>query len=213
MNLPDAWDGAKRGEHPLAHADSGLAHSSPIVWGDRVFVTTAVSSRPNATFRPGLYGDGGRLGRSLAAAVIIYALDRRSGTILWQRVAVEGAPHNLRHIKSTYASATPATDGRIVVASFGSEGLHAFDVNGNFLWKVDSGRSTSAPTTFPRTSGDRRARRSSGTASSSCRSTRRRLVPAGAEGRHRRDVLEDAREELPSWGTPTVATRRRARSS
>ena len=52
----------------------------------------------------------------------------------------EGEPLNKRHIKSTYASATPATDGRIVVAWFGSQGVHAYDVNGNFRWKVDLGR-------------------------------------------------------------------------
>src|SRR5687768_18153822 len=45
-----------------------------------------------------------------------------------------------RHIKSTYANSTPATDGRIVVAWFGSQGVHAYDVNGRFLWKVDLGR-------------------------------------------------------------------------
>ena len=58
----------------------------------------------------------------------------------WERVAREGAPRNKRHIKSTYASATPATDGRIVVAWFGSQGIHAYDVNGAPLWKVDLGR-------------------------------------------------------------------------
>ena len=68
-----------------------------------------------------------------------YALDKRTGAIEWQRVAYEGPPVDTRHIKSTYASATPATDGRIVVASFGSQGVYAYDVNGNFRWKVDLG--------------------------------------------------------------------------
>ena len=71
---------------------------------------------------------------------MIYAIDKRSGKTLWERVAHEGAPIDKRHIKSTYASASPATDGRIVVAWFGSHGVHAYDVNGMFLWKVDLGR-------------------------------------------------------------------------
>ena len=71
---------------------------------------------------------------------MIYAIDKRTGKIVWERVAFEGEPIDKRHIKSTYASATPATDGRIVVAWFGSQGVYAYDVNGNFLWKVDLGR-------------------------------------------------------------------------
>ena len=62
---------------------------------------------------------------------MIDAFDKHSGKVLWERVAYEGEPVDKRHIKTTYASATPATDGRIVVASFGSQGVHAYDVNGN----------------------------------------------------------------------------------
>ncbi|MGZ7227013.1 hypothetical protein ACXWO0_11150, partial [Streptococcus pyogenes] len=64
----------------------------------------------------------------------------RSGKILWERVAHEGAPLEKRHIKSTYANSTPATDGRIVVSWFGSQGVYAYDVDGRFLWEVDLGR-------------------------------------------------------------------------
>ena len=71
---------------------------------------------------------------------MLYAIDKRTGKIRWERVAREGEPRNKRHIKSTYASATPATDGRIVVAWFGSQGIHAYDVDGEPLWKVDLGR-------------------------------------------------------------------------
>jgi len=206
MNLPDAWDGAK-GENILWRTPiPGLAHSSPIVWGDRVFVTTAVSSRPNATFRPGLYGDGDASDDRSPQRWIIYALDRRSGKILWQRVAVEGAPHNQRHIKSTYASATPATDGRIVVASFGSEGLHAFDVNGNFLWKVDVGRLDLGAYDIPTYEW--------GPASSPIiwnglviaqYDTQADSFLLALKAETGETVWKTPRQELPSWGTPTVA--------
>ncbi len=102
----------------------------PIVWGDRIFVTTAISSRPNATFRPGLYGDGDASDDRSRQRWMIYAIDKRTGKTLWERVAHEGEPLNKRHIKSTYASASPATDGRIVVAWFGSQGVYAYDLDG-----------------------------------------------------------------------------------
>ena len=64
---------------------------------------------------------------------------RRPAKMLWSRVATVGVPIDKRHIKATYANPSPATDGRIVVASFGSQGVFAYDVNGQFLWKVDPG--------------------------------------------------------------------------
>ena len=175
QQLPDRWDGAK-GENILWRTPiPGLAHSSPVVWGNRIFVTSAVSSNPNATFRPGLYGDGDASDDRSRQRWTIYAIDKRTGKIEWERVAREGPPVGKRHIKSTYASATPATDGRIVVAPFGSQGVYAYDVKGTSCGRSISGTSTSAPTTSRRSSGDRPARRSSGTVSSSCRSTRRRI--------------------------------------
>ena len=69
----------------------------------------------------------------------IYALDKRSGKILWERTAHEGVPRARRHVKATQANSTPATDGRVVVALMGSEGLFAYDVSGKLLWKQDLG--------------------------------------------------------------------------
>jgi outer membrane protein assembly factor BamB len=140
QNLPDEWDG-QTGKNVLwKTAVEGLAHSSPIVWGGRIFVTSAVSSRKDASFRPGLYGDGDASDDRSIHQWVLSAFDKRTGALLWKRVASEGVPIDKRHIKSTYASATPATDGRIVIASFGSQGIHAYDVEGAFLWKVDVGR-------------------------------------------------------------------------
>jgi outer membrane protein assembly factor BamB len=140
QNLPDRWNGTT-GENILWRTPiPGLAHSSPVVWGTRIFVTSASSSDPKATFRPGLYGDGDASADRTPHRWMIYALDKRTGKILWERAAHQGVPIDKRHIKSTYANSTPATDGRIVVAWFGSQGVHAYDVNGRFLWKVDLGR-------------------------------------------------------------------------
>ena len=118
----------------------GLGHSSPIVWGDKVFVTTAVSSLPVPEFRPGgLRGDNVSSDRTEQQWRVL-ALDRATGRILWQRTAYRGVPRGVRHLKSTFATATPATDGSRVVAMFGSEGLYCFDMDGNLLWKKDLGQ-------------------------------------------------------------------------
>ena len=117
----------------------GVAVSSPIVWGDRVFVSTAVSSDPAAGIRTGLYGDVEPAKDVSKHAWKLVALDKRTGKVLWERVAHEGIPKTKRHPKSSQASATPVTDGRRVIVSFGSEGLYAYDVDGKLLWTRDLG--------------------------------------------------------------------------
>jgi hypothetical protein len=141
QQLPDRWSG-ETGEHVLWKTPiPGLSHSSPIVWGDRLFVTSAISGRGVATLQPGRFpGDAAASEDRSRQRWMLYGLDRRTGKILWERTAHEGEPIDKRHIRSTYASATPATDGRVVVSWFGSHGVHAYTVNGDFLWKADLGR-------------------------------------------------------------------------
>jgi outer membrane protein assembly factor BamB len=139
QRLPDHWN-VERGENVLWRTPiPGLAHSSPIVWGDRIYVTSAISSVP-AIFKPGQFGDGNASEDRSRHRWMLYAIDRKTGRIAWERLAREGAPLDLRHVKSTYASTTPATDGRVVVAWFGSQGVHAFTAAGDRLWEVDLGR-------------------------------------------------------------------------
>jgi len=136
---PVSWN-ATSGQNILwSTSIDGLAVSSPIVWGDRVFVSTAVSSDPNATLRHGLYGDVEPSKDVSAHTWHLIALDRRTGKVLWDRVAHTGTPKTKRHPKSSQASPTPVTDGRHVVVSFGSEGLYAYDVDGKPLWNQDLG--------------------------------------------------------------------------
>jgi outer membrane protein assembly factor BamB len=205
QNLPDRWNG-KTGENILWRTPiPGLAHSSPVVWGGRLFVTSAISGRPNATFKPGLYGDGDASDDRSRHKWMLYAIDQRTGKIVWERVAFEGEPRNKRHIKSTYASATPATDGRVVVAWFGSQGVHAYDVNGNPLWRVDLGRLDMGAYDIPSYEW--------GPASSpiiwnglvllQCDTQADSFVLA-LDATTGKTVWKTARQELPSWGTPTV---------
>jgi outer membrane protein assembly factor BamB len=119
QGLPVSWDITARKNIRWKAAVPGLSHSSPVVWGDRIFVTTAVSTNPDATFKKGLYGAGTASDDTSVQKWTLLCLDRETGKVLWERVAYEGVPKEKRHIKSTYANATPATDGQVVIVFFG----------------------------------------------------------------------------------------------
>lgn len=205
QQLPERWNARSRENILWSTPIPGLAHSSPVVWGDRVFVTTAISSRQHATFKPGLYGDGDASDDLSKHRWVVYALDKRTGKTVWERVAFEGVPQNKRHIKSTYASASPATDGRIVVAWFGSQGVVAYDVNGTRLWSVDLGRVDMGAYDIPSFEW--------GPASSPIIwndlvllqvDTQADSFLLALDARTGKTVWKTDRDELPSWGTPTV---------
>ena len=207
QNLPDEWN-PKTGNNILWRTQiPGLAHSSPVVWGNTVFVTSAISSDPKANFRPGLYGDGDASKDRTVHRWVVYAIDKVTGKIAWERVAYQGAPIEKRHIKATYANSTPATDGRIVVAWFGSQGVYAYDVNGTFLWKVDLGRIDLGAYDIPTFEW--------GSASSpiiwndlvilQCDTQTDSFIIA-LNAKSGKTVWKTNRDEIPSWGTPTIAS-------
>lgn len=140
---PSTWNVADRTNIVWRTTIPGGGHSSPIVAGDRVFVTTAVAidgRAPNLTL-----GDSSRSGIDSAGDTgrhewRLIALDRASGKQLWSTVAHAGVPRVKRHVKASHASATPATNGDVVVALMGSEGMYAFDAaTGALRWKQDVG--------------------------------------------------------------------------
>lgn len=142
QNLPLEWNVAE-GRNLLWRAPvDGLAHSSPIVWGDRVYLTTAVA---DTTAEPALVlGDSDVAGIDPAADLVphrweILGLDKRTGALLWRKTAHRGVPRLKRHVKASHASASPATDGRNLVALFGTEGLFCFDMEGEVRWRTDVG--------------------------------------------------------------------------
>jgi outer membrane protein assembly factor BamB len=183
----------------------GLAVSSPIVWGDRIFVSTAVSSDPNATFRHGLYGDVEPSNDVSVHTWRLIALDRKTGKVLWDRQAYEGKPKTKRHPKSSQASATPVTDGTHVVVSFGSEGLHAYSVDGQPLWKQDLGILNAGWFYDPDYEW--------GVASSpviwkdfvivQCDIQKNSFI-AAFDVKTGKPMWRTSRDEIPSWGSPTV---------
>ena len=117
----------------------GLATSSPIVWGDRVIVVTAASDE-DSSFRTGLYGDVKPVDSLPVHSYRVYALERTTGKIVWQQETFKGPPITRRHTKSSHANATPVTDGRHIVAVFGSIGLMVcYSMDGTLLWKKEIG--------------------------------------------------------------------------
>lgn len=136
---PSAWD-AEKGTNILWKTPiPGLSHSSPVVWGDRVYITTAVSGQANPTFKHGLYGDVDSVENEGEHSWRVYALDRKTGKVVWEKVAHTGVPKVKRHMKSTHGDSTPATDGEHVVALFGSAGLFCYKADGTLKWKTDLG--------------------------------------------------------------------------
>jgi outer membrane protein assembly factor BamB len=136
---PSAWDIAKGTNVLWKTPIPGLGNSCPVVWDDHIYVTTAIGGDPKAGIRTGLYGDVDSVNDTTMHRWCVYCLDKRSGKILWERTACEGVPKVKRHMKSTHANPTPATDGKHVVACFGSEGLYCYDRDGHLLWRCALG--------------------------------------------------------------------------
>jgi outer membrane protein assembly factor BamB len=119
----------------------GKAHSSPVLWGERVFLTTAVPIGeplgPISDTAPGTHDSAPVTHQQRYLAL---AVDRRDGRILWQTTVREDLPHEGGHVTGSYASASPSTDGEVLIAPFGSHGLYALDLAGKLLWQQDLGR-------------------------------------------------------------------------
>ena len=136
--LPTAWDPTTGENIRWQTAIPGLAHSSPIVAGDRVYVATAASERP-AELKVGLYGDIASVNERDPQQWRLLALDKATGRIIWNTLALEAIPKVKRHTKASHCNSTPATDGRHIVAIFGSEGLFCFDADGKLQWRRNLG--------------------------------------------------------------------------
>jgi outer membrane protein assembly factor BamB len=196
-NLPMKWsenEGIKW-KTPIP----GAGHSSPIIWGNRVFVTTAAAEDPNVeTFRGGVFmgGDRDKPDESGYAYSVI-CLDANQGKVIWSKAVARQKPRTPRHTKNTYASETPVTDGKYVFASFGSAGLYAVDFEGNVIWQRDLGLM--------------RRRAGWGTASSPILFRNTVIVNCDSDGDSYITALDKttgdpvwrtARDEGASWGTP-----------
>ncbi len=121
----------------------GEGNSTPVVWGDQVFLSAAVKTDRTVDSLPPPAGEppGGYLTKRPANyyRFVLMSLDRKTGRVLWEQTANEEVPHEGRHPTNSYASGSPTTDGRCVYVSFGSRGVYCFDVEGRLRWKRDPG--------------------------------------------------------------------------
>jgi outer membrane protein assembly factor BamB len=117
----------------------GRGHSTPVIAGDRVYLTTAIpTGKGVGPAAPGRAGGGAAAG--LEHRFEVLAIDRNSGTIAWQRTATIATPHEGYHrVYGSFASNSPVTDGSRVFAFFGSRGLYAYRTDGTLIWKKDFG--------------------------------------------------------------------------
>lgn len=126
----------------------GRGHSSPIVWGDRIFVTTSVRGEHlpgrkapvhlGFDLKPG-YVHPDSVDVDYRYALKVLAIEATTGRVLWERTAYDGPMYDDRHRKNTYASSTAVTDGRLVYAFFESAGLYCYDLDGNLQWQTSLG--------------------------------------------------------------------------
>ncbi len=213
-----ARSGVADGQHPPASWDlesgrnvlwrvavEGLGHSSPVVWGDRVFITTATSELTEQSVDDRGRGWINGVEEAVEHTWELHAYGLASGELLWKRVARTGVPVARRHWKASQANPTCATNGEVVVASFGAEGLYAYDLDGELLWRRELGRLNAGwyvDATFEW-----------GYASSPVLWRDRVIVQADVHGRSfvaayaladGRELWRTERDELPAWGTPTV---------
>jgi outer membrane protein assembly factor BamB len=137
--LPVEWSLAS-GENVLWQAElPGLGNSSPVVWGDRVFVTAAIAEGLEQDLRTGLTGSPEEVEEVVEHSWQVLAFDRKTGEHLWTTEIGRGVPMTRRHFKATQANATPATDGETLVVVFPTAGLAALDMEGNLRWRRDLG--------------------------------------------------------------------------
>ena len=138
-NLPETFDIEKRINVRWKTEIPGLGLSSPVIWGNKVFITSAISQTDRDGFKPGIYGDISPVKDSSVHEWKVYCIDKYSGNFIWDRTSFKGIPRMKRHPKSTHANTSVATDGTCVVAFFGSEGLFCYDMEGKLLWQKSFG--------------------------------------------------------------------------
>ncbi len=118
---------------------AGLGLSCPVIWDDRIYITSAVSDAADAELKIGLYGDVSSIEEDNEYEFQVVCLNKNTGEVLWNRTAIKRKPAVKRHAKSSHANPTVATDGKHVIAFFGSEGLYCYDSEGNLVWQKELG--------------------------------------------------------------------------
>jgi len=210
---PMVWNVDKSDNILWKKAIPGLGHSSPIIWGDRLFVTTAVNERKTAALKVGLYGDPGSAEDNEVQQWKIFCLNKSTGDTLWAKTAHQGVPKQKRHPKATHANCIMANDGKNVVAFFASEGLYCYDMDGNLRWQKDLGTLRISPVVYNDVPDPKGADLEWGFASSPIIYSNRVFVQCDvltngfvaalnlADGK---EVWRTRRDDTATWSTPNI---------
>ena len=180
----------------------GLGHSSPVVWGDLVFVTTAEMTGAKKPFT-GVTPDGAHnnMNPLFDHQFAVMAIDRQTGAVAWRRTVATRQPHESTHESATWASNSPVTDGEHVLSFFGSNGLYCLDTGGRLLWSRDFG--------------DMQVKHGHGEGASPLLHGETVVVNWDHEGaslivalakRTGEELWRQPRDEVTSWATPIVVT-------
>ena len=182
----------------------GSGHGTPVIWGDRIFLTTAI---PYGDVVDGTYpedhGAHDNVAPNRRLHFVVLAVDREAGKILWQRTVHSGSPHEGTHTTGSWASASPVTDGEHLFASFGSQGLYALTPDGEPVWHKDLG--------------DMRIRHSHGEGSSPALHGNTLVINWDHQGDSFVVALDKAtgrerwrsdRDEITSWSSPLIVQHR-----
>ena len=207
FSLPATWNAADGTNILWKTPIPGLGLSSPIVWGNRVFLATSISGKVDSSLKVGYYGDITPVQDDTSHEWRVYALDKSTGKIAWQQTAFKGVPKIKRHMKSSHANSTLATDGERIIAFFGSEGLYAYDMQGKLLWKKDLGLLDAGFYMVPEAQWE--------TGSSPVLHDGMVIVQADVQkgsflamfdAKDGREVWRVTRSDVPTWSTPTIHT-------
>lgn len=207
-DVPIEWD-VDEGTNIRWHRPfPGLCHSSPVIWDDLLFVTTAIRKDGEQDLKVGLYGDIKGIEDESEFRFELHCLDKNTGETIWSTVCWEGVPSVQRHPKGSHAASTPTTDGKRVVAFFGGEGIYCYDLDGKPLWERDLGPMDSGFFMVPDAQW--------GFGASPLLHDDRVIIQcdiqensfvASLDANTGEDVWRTTRDDVPTWSTPTVLVR------
>lgn len=185
----------------------GLGHACPIIWRDRIYLTTAVKPGAKPDLRIGLYGDINSYSEKEPHQWRLLCLDKAGGKILWDKRVLEAVPRVERHTKSTHCNSTPAIDGKRLVAILGSEGLFGFDLEGKQLWHKDLGPMDPGYYVVTNTSWGFGSSPilHAGKVVVQCDVLSEQFLAAFDES-DGRELWRTRRDDVPTWSTPIVAS-------
>lgn len=206
--LPTEWDVPEKDNVKWMTEVPGLGLSSPVVWGKRLFVTTAVGGEGSTGLKVGLYGNIDPVEDDSVHQFLLFCLDKKTGKILWSQQAFKGVPKIKRHTKASHANCTPATDGKHVVAFFGSEGLYCYDMEGKLLWKKDLGLLDSGYYVVPKAQWGFGSSPiiADGLVVVQC-DVQKGSFLAALDVKTGEEKWRQERDEVPTWGSPTIVER------